>query len=53
MQQAWSSKMAESVQVDVVTAAASNNLGLFSEDIIENFLMDLDEVLEELSKLNE
>ena len=36
--------MAELEQnVDVLRAAAKNTLGLFFEDIVENFLRDIDE----------
>ena len=37
--------------VDVLRAAANNTLGLFSEDIVENFLRDIDE--EALAQLSE
>ena len=37
-----------------VTAAASNSLGLFSDDIVENFLSDIDEeALAEVSESHE
>jgi hypothetical protein len=40
--QEWSSKIAERAEAGTVRAAASNSLGLFAEDIVENFLKDLD-----------